>query len=217
MGLTGFEECKRVPHESARGLRNHGCFQRGIESVRPDNVEKLRDRSGICTHLAHGHEIKVKVARMGGILTMGLWQPVAFLADHDVVDQAYQIPMGTWHPGPGGRCKLRLQKLEQGHEIPHREDMMLHEDAELLLRLHDSEERVGFNRLEGGPQGIGQLPFVIRQRDIHPSRISFVSRQPLISSHKSRCRKNLAAGKDGFDCATPRPPGDRRGEVIIQD
>ena len=56
--------------------------------------------------------------------------------------------MLAWHPGPGGGSQLRLQELQQRHEIPDGKDMVLHERAELLLCLNRTKNGMGLNGLK---------------------------------------------------------------------
>lgn len=52
---------------------------------------------------------------------------VAFLAEHDFIDKMAQLRAIRRHPGRVGRCNGRLERFQQGHKIPNRENVVLHE------------------------------------------------------------------------------------------
>src|SRR5690606_9657985 len=82
---------------------------------------------GLCaaTDLPHRVEVQFKVAGAAGA------QIVTLLPKHNLVDQPPGHPTALRDPNLVQTCQLPLQTLEQGHEVPHRKDVMTKEDLEV--------------------------------------------------------------------------------------
>ena len=55
---------------------------------------------------------------------------VALLGQHDLVDEPARHGVGRRAPGHVDAAEVALQGLEQRHEVPHGEDVVLHEQAQ---------------------------------------------------------------------------------------
>ena len=91
------------------------CTQVRDESVNP---------RGIRPALAHGAQVELEVAN--GLAPI---REVALLAQHDLVNEAAQAGFPHWQPRGIETRQPALQRFQQGHEIPDRKDMVLHEPA----------------------------------------------------------------------------------------
>lgn len=98
----------------------------------PQAREKIFDPGGVGPTLPHGLEIEIEVA--GGF---ALSIEITFLAENDFVDEAASFSVPGGQPGDRDAGHFALERLEQRHEVPNREDVVLHETAQ-GIEAHES-------------------------------------------------------------------------------
>jgi hypothetical protein len=108
-----------------------------------DGFEEGAYRPGVGAHFFNGTNVKVEVADESRIARSVRQALVGFLAQHDFVDETLrqgEFSAACRQPGHGGRRDAVLQVFEQGHEVPHRKNMVLHEAPQVIDRAHGGIE-----------------------------------------------------------------------------
>ena len=114
---------ERVAHKGARPPRARRrsavhCRDRPPRSnCATQPVDRIRRRAAGL----HRHAIQLKVADVPTVVD------VALFTQHDFVHQVAALGRAAWQPGHVHTGQAALQRLEQAHEIPYREDVRLHE------------------------------------------------------------------------------------------
>jgi hypothetical protein len=75
--------------------------------------------------MPHGFEIELEVAGEPSTAVV-----VALLGENNLVDESAGLAVGRRDPGEAYARQLTLEGLQERHEVPDREDVVLHEDAE---------------------------------------------------------------------------------------
>ena len=132
-GVGGFEKVQAVfVHFGDVEAENFFGFIAALKRLNePNNRPRLR------AHLTHGVEVEFVVA--GGL---AIEVNVALFGDHDFIDELSARAVLRRYPGRIHRRQLALKRLEQAHKVPNGVDVVLHENAHLLERLHLRVERV---------------------------------------------------------------------------
>src|SRR5512139_295293 len=133
-----------------RGRREAG-YKRGIDALPARQLHEARRRVGIGADFAHGGEIQHEVA---GMACLPRQRDVGFLFQHQFVDEALHRGVYAGRPWPACGGDLVLQIFDQGHEVPHRIDVVLHEHAQVVERLHGRIDRM---RFQLDPQGFDEI------------------------------------------------------------
>ena len=115
----------------------HGT--REISSHRLD--ENGINHAGIGMDFIHRPPIDGEMTEMQGTAEM-IRQAIAFLLGHKAVDQAGKARVAWRGPGCTGWGEMLLQRLEQQHEIPHREDVMFNEQPQMSDGVNRLGERM---------------------------------------------------------------------------
>ncbi len=84
-------------------------------------AEKFRAR------LFHRFDVHFEVAEHPAV-----GQLIRFLAEDELIDEPPRLRIANRQPGHGRTGQLLLKGLQKAHEIPNREDVMLHEYADAV-------------------------------------------------------------------------------------
>jgi hypothetical protein len=95
------------------------------------------DRRRISAATLHGPVIQIEMAGVAPLAVL-----VGLFAQHDFVNQSRYLGMGRRQPGNVDTAQVMLERLEQRHEIPHREDMVLHKDSQRSQVVQSRIERM---------------------------------------------------------------------------
>jgi hypothetical protein len=114
------------PHVVLHELRRRRRYPGGLQRLdhRPlvaQQGDELVDDGGVGARLEHALDIEFEVADEAAA------QLVALLDEHDVVDEPAAAGRTRRYPRDLDAGEAALQGLEQRHEVPHREDVVLHE------------------------------------------------------------------------------------------
>ena len=82
---------------------------------------------GVRPAAGHGPVVQLEMAGKSAAPVL-----VALLGQHDLVDEPAAEGIGGGQPRHFDAAEPLLQRLEQGHEVPHGEDMVFHEQAQRL-------------------------------------------------------------------------------------
>lgn len=139
--VAGVDDVEGGAHESPGG--GGTVDGTGGEDAMGDVGEQRTDGGGVGVGLLHGFEVELEVGDGTAFVEVRLF------AEDDLVDEAAAGGEGCRRPGSSGAGKLRLEGLEERHEIPDGEDVRLHEESQVFGRANACVERVV---LEASPE-----------------------------------------------------------------
>ena len=141
MRLVLADEAEGGLGKIARRKRNHRRVKGLVDTLLGDQIEEAPRHLAVGADLVHGATVQLEMA---GVLdpAVGERQAVGFLFEDQLVDEIAHTRVTVRHPGHRDRCDPCLEVLDQGHEVPDREDVVAHEDLKVLDTLDGAVDRM---------------------------------------------------------------------------
>jgi len=112
----------------------------------PEPIDESEDDVGAGAGFLHGFKVQLQVAGTSAALKL-----VAFLVQANLVNQSPDLGVADRQPRNAGTRDCILKRLQEAHEVPHSEYMVLHEATDVFEGSDRAKKRMATELSEERP------------------------------------------------------------------